>query len=322
MIDPLKEKNVLVTGGAGFIGSHLCEKLLVKNNRVVLLDNLSSGNINNIPKNGNLEFINGDIRDIKLVDALVQKTEIVFHLAEYIPPTKEYGSGHVIKYSTEKPLIDFDVSAKGSLVILNSVNRHNKRLVFTSTAAVYGNTQNPISENSPPQPLSPYGVSKLCAEEYIKQYSRLEGTRSTILRLFNVYGPRQTKYVMYDTLLKLTKNEHELELFGTGKEERDFVFVSDVVDAFILAAEKDEMIGKTFNVGTGIATNISDLMTFMIELLELNPKLHFKGTSWKGDLPKLVANISEISKMGFKPKMPLKQGLEKFISHFNSYIGK
>ena len=316
MIDPVNEKNVLVTGGAGFIGSHLCEELLKKDNQVVILDNLSSGYSRNISEHRNLTFINGDIRDTELVDNLVQNAEIVFHLAEYIPPTKEYGSGHVIKYSTEKPLIDFDVSAKGSLIILNSVNKHNKRLVFASTAAIYGNTENPISEDSSPQPISPYGVSKLCAEEYIKQYSRLNGTRATILRLFNVYGPRQTKYVMYDTLLKLTKNARELELFGTGKEERDFIFVSDVVDAFILAAEKQAAIGNIFNVGTGISTNISALMKLMVEIIEEDPRLSYKGTSWKGDVPQLVANISKISKMGFKPKITLKQGLQRFVDHF------
>jgi len=312
----LSGKRVLVTGGAGFIGSHLSEELTRNRNDVIVLDNLSSGSLNNVPKSELITFVHGDIRDSELVDKLVSRSDIVFHLAEFIPETRSFGSGHVVKFSIDNPLLDFDVSTRGTLIVLDSAKRYGKKLVFGSTAAVYGKTGVPIKENTVPTPISPYGTSKYCAEEYVKLYSRAYGLPTSILRLFNVYGPRQSKYVMYDILVKLQRNPILLEMLGSGKEERDFVYVKDAVKAFIIVAEDDYSDGEVFNLGTGTPTQISELVNLMVRILGLNPKVTFSGTSWRGDVDKLVADISKISKIGYKPQYSLDEGLKELIAWF------
>jgi UDP-glucose 4-epimerase len=310
------DNNVLVTGGAGFIGSNLTLKLIEQGKNVTVLDNLSSGFQSNIPTHKNLKFINGDIRDVERVDELVKDNDIIFHLAEFIPNSSKFGAGHVIKFSVENPLIDFDVSAKGTLVILESVKQHKKRLIFTSTAAVYGLYKENISEDFELKPISPYGVSKICAEQYIYLYNRIYDTRSTIFRLFNVYGPNQIKYVMYDTLIKLKNNPNKLELLGTGTEQRDFIYINDVVNALIFASNNDSTIGEVINIGTGKATSIKSLVEIIVNKMGLDTEIIFKGSSWKGDVSSLVSNNSKLIKMGYKPKIILDKGLDYFIDWF------
>jgi len=308
----------LVTGGAGFIGSHLVERLASEETRVIVLDNLSSGRKSNIP-NRNVKFVYGDVRNAGLIDTLVKKSDIVFHLAEYIPETVNYGVGHVVKYSVENPLLDFDISCRGTLVILEKARKYNKRFVFTSTAAVYGEPKIvPIKEESPTLPSSPYGASKLCAETYVKMYSKLYDMSATVLRLFNVYGPRQKKYVMYDILFKLMRKPKKLEILGNGRGERDFIFVNDAVDALLLVAKSQKANGIILNVGTGTATSIKKLVNLMLEILDVHPEVIFTQTSWRGDIESLVANIEKIRKMGFAPRYPLEKGLRELIAWFNN----
>jgi UDP-glucose 4-epimerase len=203
-------RSVLVTGGAGFVGSHLADKLSRCDAKVLVLDNLSTGMEDNISKS-RVEFIQGDIRNADLVDSLVHRSDIVFHLAEFIPETSNYGAGHVIKYSVENPLLDFDVSCYGSLIVLDKCRKYDKQIVFTSSAAVYGELKGePLSEVSPTVPSSPYGASKLCAETYMVLYSKLYGLPVTVARFCNLYGPRQRKYILYDILAKLMANQQRL----------------------------------------------------------------------------------------------------------------
>ncbi|MCW3975980.1 MAG: NAD-dependent epimerase/dehydratase family protein [Candidatus Bathyarchaeota archaeon] len=310
------KRKVLVTGGAGFIGSHLVMKLINEGFNVTILDNLSSGDKDNIP-NKYVNFVNGDIRDIDLVNKLVKKSDLVFHLAEYIPQTRNYGAGHVIKYSFERPLLEFDIGCRGTLIVLDKCREHEKKFVYTSSAAVYGESRRAfLSEDSPTVPSSPYGASKLCAETYVKLYSQLYGMSSTILRLFNVYGPRQNKYIMYDVLRKIAKNPRKIELLGSGQEERDFIFVNDIVDAIFFAANNQKCNKEIINVGTGIATSTKELIGLIIEMLGISPDVTFAQTSWKGDVKKLVADIGKIRKMGFEPKYLLTDGLRELINWY------
>jgi UDP-glucose 4-epimerase len=305
---------VLVTGGAGFIGSHLVMKLINEGFNVTVLDDLSSGDKENIP-NKYVNFVYGDIRDADLVDKLVKKSDLVFHLAEYIPQTSNYGAGHVIKYSFERPLLEFDIGCRGTLIVLDKCREYEKKFVFTSSAAVYGESKKTLlREDSPTVPSSPYGASKLCAETYVKLYSQLYGVPSTILRLFNVYGPRQNKYVMHDVLVKLAKNPKKIELLGSGQEERDFIFINDVVDAIFFAANNQKCNKEIINVGTGIATSTKELIGLIIEMLDVSPDVTFAQTSWKGDVKKLIADISKIRKMDFEPKYTLAAGLKELIN--------
>jgi UDP-glucose 4-epimerase len=314
----LKERRILVTGGAGIIGSHLVEELLRRNHEVIVLDDLSSGFIGNLPKDERLTFVHGDVRNISLVDDLVKDSDMVFHLAEFIPNTNVSGKGHVVKYSVDNPLLDFDVSTRGTLVVLNSAKNHKRKFVFTSTAAVYGGARFNLKENAQPRPLSPYGVSKLCAEEYIKLYSRIYHLPVSIVRLFNVYGPRQLKYVMYDILLKLDENPNRLDMLGTGEETRDFVYVKDTVKALILVAQDSFAHGQTYNVGSGKQTQIKELVKTILKILDIEPEIRFLGSSWKGDIETLVADISKISKIGYETEYSLETGLKELIRWFSS----
>jgi UDP-glucose 4-epimerase len=311
-------KNVLVTGGAGFIGSHLVEGLVSQGvERVVILDNLSCGHKENIPLMSNVSFVEGDIRDVKLVDNLASKCDVIFHLAEYIPETTKYGPGHVIKFSVEKPLEDFDVNTRGTLVVLEAARKNHCKVVFTSTAAVYGKTDiETIGEDYVKRPVSPYGASKLCAETYVSLYARAFEVPGVIARFFNVYGPRQRKYVMYDMLLKLASNPKRLEVLGTGKESRDFVYVQDVVDALLLITSNPEAEGQIFNIGTGVATPILKVVELIKQILQMDTEIEISGKSWPGDLRTITADNGKIAALGFKPKYSVEEGLRKLVAWY------
>lgn len=311
-------QTVLVTGGAGFVGSHLADKLVSEGARVYVLDNLSSGRKTNISSK-NIEFVHGDIRDSKLMDTLVKKSDTVFHLAEYIPETGKYGAGHVIKYSVENPILDFDVSCYGSLIILDKCRKYKKKIVFTSSAAVYGESKTvSIDEESPTVPSSPYGASKLCAETYMVLYSKLYGLPVTILRFSNLYGPRQYKYVLHDILFKLMRNPRKLEILGTGLEQRDFIYVADAVRAVLLAANSARSNEQIFNVGTGTSTSIREIVELTLRILGIHPEVLFTQASWKGDIKKLGLNIDRIRKLGFSPVYSLEDGVRETIDWFKS----
>jgi UDP-glucose 4-epimerase len=310
---------VLVTGGAGFIGSTLVQKLVKSKNEVFVLDNLSSGYEYNLVRSKLVKFYNGDVRDESIVSKLVEKSDIIFHLAEFIPNTEKYGSGHIVKFSVDNPLVEFDVSCRGTLVVLEKAREFSKRLILASTAAVYGESDAIcLKENHATLPISPYGASKLCAETYVQLYHRIHGLPTTILRFFNVYGPKQRKYVMYDLLRKLAINPYELQVLGTGHEERDFIYVDDVIDALLMVAENENTIGQIFNVGFGEATSLCDLVKIMLEVLALNPKIVFTNSSWRGNVKRLCADITRISELGFKPKYQLRAGIESLMNWFNS----
>jgi UDP-glucose 4-epimerase len=191
--------------------------------------------------------------------------------------------------------------------------------VFTSSAAVYGeNMKTPADEESPTTPSSPYGASKLCAETYMILYSKLYDLPVTVLRFSNLYGPRQRKYVVYDILLKLMKNPKKLEILGTGREERDFIYVNDAITALLLASNSPTLNERVFNIGTGISTSISQIVETTLKILQVQPEVSFTKASWQGDIKKLVSNTSRIAKLGFKPKYSMHDGIKETIEWFKS----
>jgi UDP-glucose 4-epimerase len=309
---------ILVTGGAGFVGSHLVKRLLQLGSKIGVLDNLSSGSRSNIPE-GSVEFVEGDVRDVGLVERLVQKTDLVFHLAEFIPDTKSAGPGHVVKYSVEHPLQEFEVSCTGTLNVLEACRKNDKGIVFTSTAAVYGQCETGrVREDAPINPLSPYGASKACAEMYVRLYWKVYNLPTRVARLFNVYGPGQHKYLMYDTLAKIETHPAKLEVLGSGMEERDFIYVDDVVDALLLLADREGIDGECFNVGAGTGTSVKRTVELILETLGEQIPLTFTQKSWKGDVSRLVAYTSKISQIGFEPKHDLPTGLKQFVQWYRS----
>jgi len=308
-----KRKKVLVTGGAGFIGSWLADALVRLGANVTVVDSLFSGKLQNLRSIiKSIRFVRGDIRNLEKLKHVVKGKSIVFHLAATAN----------VPYSVKKPLHDFEVNARGTLNILHAVQSLAKkaRVVYASTAAVYGSpVYTPIDESHPLRPVSPYGASKLAGEAYCSAFQETYGLEISTLRLFNIYGPRQPRYVMYDLLKRLSEdNNGKLKVLGTGDQIRDFTYITDAIMGFLLASQNDNVIGHQINIGSGQATSIKELALLILEIQGLNDiKLEFTGTSWKGDVNKFLADNSKAKKLlGFKTTVPLVEGLKQEIVWF------
>lgn len=305
----LKGQNVVVTGGAGFIGSNLSRTLIEQGANVTVFDNLSSGKFKFIKDllDKGLNFIEGDIRDPAAIEAATKNCKIIFHLAAQTS----------VSFSMENPKEDCEINVVGTLNVLEAARKANARVVFSSSCAVYGNPkQRPTPETYPTNPIAFYGLSKLLGENCCRFQQEQYGLEIVMFRIFNVYGP-DCHGVIYDYLKKLQKNPTKLEVLGTGKQSRDFVYVSDMVDILIRAATIPEAAGQTFNVGTGKTTSVAELAQMVIEVLGLkNVNVVFKGgMAWEGDMDITLAdNRKAVEVLGWKPQVSLEEGLKKLIS--------
>jgi UDP-glucose 4-epimerase len=304
-MEQLKDKRILVTGGAGFIGFHLCKRLLDFTPNLTIYDNLSSGKIENVKDLPKANLVKGDILSLKELCA-VEKTDLIFHLAAQV----------VVPYSMENPVEDFETNAHGTLNVLEKARKEDARLVFASSAAVYGNPAKlPTPEDYGFNPFSCYGLSKVVGEEYCSMYVKQYGLDITILRLANVYGSR-CHGVISDFLDKISRNPAKLEIIGTGLQSRDFVHVSDVVDAFLLSAARENAVGQTFNIGFGKTTKIIDLAKIILEILNLSDKTVMTTTnvSWKGDIDTIWFDTSKAQKeLKWHPRVSLEDNLREMI---------
>ena len=304
-MERLKGKKILVTGGAGFIGFHLCKELSESTAGVTIYDNLSSGKLENVEDIRKANFIKDDILNLKSLLA-TEKPDVIYHLAAQV----------VVPYSMENPLEDFETNARGTLNVLEKARKDDARMVFASSAAVYGNpTKFPTSEDYGFNPFSCYGLSKVVGEEYCQMYMKQYGLDITILRFANVYGSR-CHGVISDFIDKLRNNPLKLEIIGTGLQSRDFVHVSDVVNALILAATEEKAINKTYNVGFGKTTRIIDLAKVILKILNLSDKTIVTTTnaSWQGDVNTIWFNIDKIQKdLQWHPQIDLEDNLKEMI---------
>ncbi len=302
----LKGKKILVTGGAGFIGYHLCKKLSSLASNLTIYDNLSSGKMENVKDAPNAKFVKGDILDLKKLCSL-DKADLIYHLAAQV----------VVPYSMENPLIDFETNAKGTVQVLEKARKDDAKLVFASSAAVYGNpTVFPTPEEYGFHPFSCYGLSKVVGEEYCDMYVNQYGLDITILRFANVYGLR-CHGVIHDFLDKIAKNPSKLEIIGTGLQSRDFVHVSDVVDALVTVGSDESTNGKTYNIGFGTTTKIIDLAKMMLKILNLQDKTFITTTnvSWQGDINTIWFDISKAKKeLKWNPKVSLEESIKEVIA--------
>jgi UDP-glucose 4-epimerase len=302
----LEGKRILVTGGAGFIGFHLCKKLTELGLDVTTYDNLSNGKMENVRDTPKAKFVKGDILDLKKLGSM-EKADLIIHLAAQV----------VVPYSMENPTEDFETNARGTLNVLEKARKDDSRLVFASTAAIYGNpTQLPTPETYGFHPFSCYGLSKVVGEEYCQMYTSQYGLDVTILRFANVYGSR-CHGVINDFLDKLAKNPKKLEIIGTGQQSRDFVNIADTVNAIVLAASRQNAIGQTYNIGFGKTTKIIDLARMILRILKLSGKtvVTTTGVSWQGDINTIWFDISKARKeLNWTPKITLEEHLEKLIA--------
>lgn len=304
-------KNILLTGGAGFIGSHLADELASRDYKVKILDNLSSGSLSNIDKllkNGKVDFVEGDIRDTKTVKECIKDADAVVHLAAQISVT----------LSIKDPEFNNQVNITGTQNILDECLRANvAKFVFVSSCAVYGEPKyTPVDENHPTNPISPYAQSKLTAEKSILQHSNTHGLASTVLRFFNVYGPRQKLNDYSGVMTKFIeriKQKQPPTIYGDGSQTRDFVYVADIVSAIVLALESKTANGQIFNVGTGHATTIGELAKTMLKLTGADPEINY-ASKREGDIKHSYANINKAKiLLNYKPAYPLKDGLKLLL---------
>ena len=304
---------MLVTGGAGFIGSHIVDRLLAEGFAVTVLDNFSSGkmeNISNCVKSNSFSLVRGDIRDVALVKKAVKDVNVVFHEAALVD----------VALSVKNPLLFNDVNVTGTLNLLKaSVDSGVERFVFPSSAAVYGDS-NPAKkkESMLPTPISPYGASKLAAENYLHAFNNLYGLQTVCFRCFNVYGARQSSTSSYTGVItafisRLSKRKPPI-IHGDGKQSRDFVNVDDVVSANMLALESEAAVREVFNIASGKAITIYGLARILMRITN-NEHLKPIFTSKRaGDIKHCLGDISKAKKLlGFSPKIRIDDGLSKML---------
>jgi UDP-glucose 4-epimerase len=299
--------HVMVTGGAGFIGSNLVKQLVADRHEVTVLDNLSSGYRSNLDPFPGVRFIEGDLRNEAAVDDAIEGNEVVFHLAASV--------GN--KRSIDHPVADAEINVIGTLRVLEAARRAGvRKIVSSSSAGIFGELKTlPIREDHPVEPDSPYGCTKLCEEKLCLAYAKLYDIEAVCLRYFNVYGPNQ-RFDAYGNVIPIFAFQmlrgETLTIFGDGEQTRDFVSVRDVVQANIKAAGAVGVSGA-FNLGSGSRITIKRL----VELLEGASGIKAKvrhGPPRVGDVRHSLADISEARKaFGFEPSVSLDAGLKEYM---------
>ena len=300
--------SVLVTGGAGFIGSHLAQTLVARGCRVTVLDNLASGYLENLEDfRRDIEFVEGDIRDSTLLSRVMQNCDVVFHQAAVVSVTK----------TVEDPVGSTSVNDMGTLSVLETARQNGvKRVVMASSSAVYGDDPRlPKVESMQPKPLTPYAVQKLTNELYGGLYFELYGMETVCLRYFNVFGPRQDPSSPYSGVISIfmqrAAEASAPVIYGDGEQTRDFVFVGDVVQANIQAATQDKAPGEVFNVGTGMAISVNELWATISRLAGCDAEPTYEPAR-TGDIVHSLADAQRAGEMvDFKATVALADGLSK-----------
>lgn len=289
---------VVVTGGAGFIGSHVVDALLARGDEVHVVDNFATGRRENL--NGGARLHEHDIRASLAPVFDEVEPQAVVHLAAQAD----------VGTSVAEPLLDAEVNVLGTLNVLEAARPHGAQVVFSSTGgAIYGECDRPATEDAARQPLSPYGTAKLAAEEYLATWNRLHGTRHVALRFANVYGPRQLAKLEGGVVAIFTDRLRAgagVTIFGDGEQQRDFVFVGDVVAAVLAAIGRE---GGTFNVGTGVATSVNELFQACRRVAGAEVGATYAAAR-PGDALRSVLDVSLAEReLGWRPRVSLEQGL-------------
>lgn len=318
-----KGKKVLITGGAGFMGSNLAHALVALGADVVALDSLHplyGGNTFNFEGiKDKIQFINGDIRNEKLMNELVRGKDLIFNFAAQVSHTD----------SLRIPFEDVDISCRGLLVILEACRNFNRdvKIIFPSSRLVFGKTkQNPLSEDSPVSPLELYAAHKLTAENYLMVYYKEFGIKPVILRIANPYGIRQqikhSKYSLPGWFMRLAMDGQVIKVFGDGNQLRDFIYVSDLIDAFLLVGLEEKVNGHIFNCGSGNSYKFKDMVESIIKIVG-NGKMEY--VPWPENYGKIETGDStlDISKLksfvNWNPKVGLEEGVRRMFDYYKKY---
>ena len=310
---------MLITGGAGFIGSHLCDKYTKEGHTVLCLDNFMSGNLTNVRHlldNRNFKLLKGDVRDFDLLEKIIRDVDVVFHLAAQIHVERSY----------VEPKLTYEINVMGTQNILEVARIHDaKRVIYASTSEVYGSAQySPIDEQHPLNAPHPYGASKIAADRMCYAYIHTYGMNISIVRLFNIFGPRQ-RDIGYGGVIsiftrRILSNMPPI-IYGDGRQTRDYTSVEDAVRAYDLVLNHNEPITEPINFGSGREESILDLANMLIALagkkgdikpVHVEPRL--------GEVKRLIANATKAKKLlGWEPECKLEEGLEKFVQWYKNY---
>ena len=302
---------VLVTGGAGFIGSHLIDRLVKEGYRVRVVDSLSSGKLENIKHHidaGTIELVIGDLKDPQTALKAVEGVDAVFHFA----------ANPEVRVSTTNPEVHFNENVVATFNLLEAMRKSGvKELIFASSSSVYGEPgEIPVDENAPIRPVSVYGASKAACENLIHAYSKLYGIKAVILRYANVVGPRLRHGVVWDFIVKLKRNPRELEILGDGKQTRSYIYIDDAVEATMMAWRKTSTQFEVYNIGSEDWITVDEVVDEVIKAMELRnvkkvyrPVLH--GVGWPGDVKRIALRIDKLQALGFKPRLNSRSAVYK-----------
>lgn len=301
--------HVLITGGAGFIGSHVAERLIAQGHQVQVLDNLSTGKIENLPTSELLRFQEGDIRDQGLVAKCCEQADAVIHLAAVAS----------VQASVDDPAGTHQSNFDGTLNLLEACrNSSVKRFLYACSAAIYGDTEVlPVTEETALNPLTPYAVDKLSGEYYLGYYSRQYGLNTSSFRFFNIYGPRQDPSSPYSGVISIMADrllsEREMTIFGDGEQTRDFVYVGDLADLLIESLARTDMSGSVMNVGTGKQTSLLDLKSALESVSGKKLEVSFDKPR-AGDIKFSCAAVTRLEAcFGKAPTTTIEDGLKKLL---------
>jgi len=310
----LIKKKILVTGCAGFIGSHLCEKLISKGYNVTGIDNLSTGKlifIKNIKNNKKFKFLKVDLFKEKKLYRFFKGNDVVFHLA----------ANADVKNGFLQPKKDLEQNTIVTSNVLEAMRKNFiKKIIFASTGSIYGEPKNfPTKENNPfPIQTSLYGSSKLASEALIQSYCSGFGFNSTIFRFVSIMGSRYTHGHLFDFYKQLLKNKKKLKVLGNGLQKKSYLHVQDCINAMIMALKKNNRNVEIYNLGTNKFITVKYSIKTILKKLKLNPKIYYSGgkRGWIGDSPKIYLDTSKIKKIGWKPKKTIEESIKETIHFF------
>jgi len=314
----LEKAEVLVTGGAGFVGCNLVRRLLDEGARVRVLDDLFTGRLENLPSSG-VDFVQGSVCDAALVDRLVADADVVFHAA-----------ARNIVVSTRNPREDFETNIGGTLNVLMAAREHRgrvQRVLYTSSTSVYGNPRHlPINEDDPLSLLTPYAVSKLGGENYCMAFYESYGLPTTAVRYSNVFGPGQDPANPYcgvvAKFIEALFEERAPVIHGDGNQTRDFTYVDDAVSATLLAATADRALGEVFNVGTGVETRVNELAAILIRITGVDVRPEHRDRRDVDNIRRRVVNIEKTRRaLRWVPEVTLERGLERTVAWQREHTG-